>query len=143
MSLHSFTHAALRVERLREAESFYCRLFGVEVAFREAETADGWRTLPEAVDWEAAEGAGVSVGLVMLCRDGIRLALEAADVAADEGRLSHLGLYLDEAELERLRSVAVETGCEVALDRADALILDDPFGVRWELNTFPYEVRNG
>jgi hypothetical protein len=25
------------------------------------------------------------------------------------------------------------------LDRAGALIFDDPYGVRWELNSFPYE----
>jgi hypothetical protein len=41
MSLHWYTHVALRVERLREAEAFYRGRFALEVAFREAETPEG------------------------------------------------------------------------------------------------------
>jgi hypothetical protein len=58
VSLRSFTHVALRVERLREAEAFYRELVALEVAFREAETAKGWRTLPARAAWEDAEAAG-------------------------------------------------------------------------------------
>jgi catechol 2,3-dioxygenase-like lactoylglutathione lyase family enzyme len=137
--LHSFTHVALRVERLREAESVYCSLFGLKVAWREAETSEGWRTLPESADWEDAERSGITLGLVMLYRDGVRLALEATDAIAEKGQLSHLGLFVDEDELGRLRKVAPDVGCELVLDRPQALILDDPFGIRWELNSFPYD----
>jgi hypothetical protein len=34
MTLHGFTHLALRVSDLREAEAFYCELFALEVAWR-------------------------------------------------------------------------------------------------------------
>jgi len=61
MTPHTFTHVALRVEHLRHAETLYRELFALEVAFRDAETA---------------ERAGVDLGLVMLYRDGLRLALE-------------------------------------------------------------------
>ncbi len=75
----------------------------------------------------------------MLYRGGLRLALEAADAVADDGRLSHVGVFVDEGELERLRGVATDVGCEIVLDRAQALTFDDRFGVRWVLNSFPYD----
>ena len=90
-------------------------------------------------DWEDVEGAGVEVGLVMLCRDRFRVALEAVKRVSRDGLLSHVGVYADEQELERLRACAAATGCEIVLDRERALIIDDPFGVRWELNTFAYD----
>jgi hypothetical protein len=139
MSLHSYTHVALRVERLREAETFYLDLFALEVAFREAETSNGWQTLPPSADWEDAERAGINLGLVMLYRDGFRLALEAVEAVADDGRLSHLGVFASEDELDRLRVAAPAAGCGIAGDRPQGLVFDDPFGVRWEFNTFPYD----
>ena len=42
MSYRAFTHIALILTPLRQAEEFYRTLFALEVAFREAETADGW-----------------------------------------------------------------------------------------------------
>jgi hypothetical protein len=81
--LHSVSHVALAVERLREAEEHYRRLFALEVAFREAQTAD---------------------------------------------------------ELRRLRDLAPPAGCLIVSSRADeALIIEDRFGVRWELNSFDYD----
>src|SRR5262245_44764176 len=111
MALHSFTHVALRVGSLREAETFYRDLFGLEVAFREAETPDGWATLPDSAGWDDVERAGLQLGLVMLYRGGFRLALEAADTVVGNGRLSHLGVFVDEPELGRLRAAAVAAGC--------------------------------
>ena len=139
MSLHSFTHVALRVKRLREAEAYYRTLFALEVAWREAETPDGWGTLPESADWDDAERAGIQLGIVMLHRDGFRLALEAADEVSGAGHLSHLGVFVDEQELRRVRETAASSGCTVVVDREQALIIDDRFGVRWELNTFAYD----
>jgi catechol 2,3-dioxygenase-like lactoylglutathione lyase family enzyme len=138
MSLHSFTPVALRVERLRAAEEYYCALLALEVAWREAETPDGWATLPDGADWDDAERAGIHLELVMLHRDGLRLALEAADSVAPRGALSHLGVFVDERELERLRVTAASAGCTILDDRERAFIIDDAFGVRWEFNTFPY-----
>jgi catechol 2,3-dioxygenase-like lactoylglutathione lyase family enzyme len=139
MALYSVTHVALRVERLREAETFYRSLFGLEVAFREAETPEGWLTLPAPATWDDAEQAGIDLGLVMLYGGGVRLALEAVDAVAEDGRLSHLGVFVDEDELTRLRGMAADVGCTVVADRAQALVFDDPFGVRWEMNSFPYD----
>lgn len=139
MPLQSFTHVALRVERLRDAEAFYRSLFTLKVAFREAETPDGWLTLPASADWDDAERAGITLNLVMLFRDGFRLALEVADAVAENGQLSHIGIFADEDELDRLRKIAADARCEVVSDHPRGLVLDDPFGIRWELNTFPYD----
>jgi catechol 2,3-dioxygenase-like lactoylglutathione lyase family enzyme len=139
VGLRSFTHVALRVEHLREAEAFYCELFALEVAFREVETREGWWTVPAGAEWAEIEGAGVEVGLVMLFRDGFRLALEAVGHVSRDGLLSHVGVHADEQELARLRDCAPAAGCEIVLDGERALIIDDPFGVRWELNTFAYD----
>jgi hypothetical protein len=127
------------VEQLREAEIFYCKLFALEVAWREAETPQGWYTLAESAGWDDAERAGVELGLVMLYRNGMRLALEAVDEVAEGGRLSHIGVFTDEGELQRLRQIAAQAGCEVVLDREEAVVFDDPLGVRWELNSFDYD----
>jgi catechol 2,3-dioxygenase-like lactoylglutathione lyase family enzyme len=140
VSLRSFTHLALRVERLREAEAFYRELFLLDVAFREAETPEGWRTLAPEADWADAEAAGVELGLVMLYRDGFRLALEGVDRVSALGRLSHVGVYADESELSRLHDRVEGAGCKViTFDPERSLLIDDPLGVRWELNTFAYD----
>jgi hypothetical protein len=75
----------------------------------------------------------------MLYRDGVRLALETAQSVAREGYLSHVGLHADASELLSIRRRATASACEIVVERANALIFDDPFGVRWELNTFPYD----
>src|SRR5262245_2327157 len=139
MALHGFTHVALRVQRLREAEPFYCELFALEVAFREAETPEGWLTLRASAGSDAAEAAGIDVGLVMPYRDGLRLALEAVGAVAENGRLSHLGVFVDGDEFPRIRAASERLGCEIVDDNPRALVIDDPFGIRWELNSFPYD----
>jgi catechol 2,3-dioxygenase-like lactoylglutathione lyase family enzyme len=138
MTLHAFTHVALRVEQLREAEAYYCGLFRLEVAWREAETPDGWYTLPDSSGWDDAEQAGIDLAIVMLYRDGLRLALEAAESAVEQGRLAHLGIFADEEEFKLLREAA-QAGGEIVTDVERALIFDDRFGVRWEVNSFAYE----
>jgi catechol 2,3-dioxygenase-like lactoylglutathione lyase family enzyme len=139
MTLYAFTHVALRVGDLRQAEAYYRTLFALEVAWREADTPDGWATLPTGAEWDDAERAGFHLDLVMLHRDGVRLALEATDTVVGPGQLSHLGIFVDEQDLDRLRDAAVAAGSRIIVDREQALIFDDAFGVRWELNTFAYD----
>jgi hypothetical protein len=76
----------------------------------------------------------------MLYRDGFRLALEGVDRVSPAGLLSHVGVYADESELEQLHERAEGTGCKIiTFDRERSLVIDDPVGVRWELNTFAYD----
>jgi hypothetical protein len=132
------THIALYVTPLRQAEEFYLRLFMLGVAFREAEAADGWYTLPEDASWDDAEAAGISLGLCSLHRDAFTLALEDGS-PSEGGRLSHVGVQVDVQELERLRASAPALGCQVIQDGPTLLVFDDPYGVRWEMTTIAYD----
>jgi catechol 2,3-dioxygenase-like lactoylglutathione lyase family enzyme len=145
MAYRSWTNIALATGTLRDAEEFYAALFGMEVAFRETETADGWRTL-RGGGWAAAQAAGLEPGLVQLRRDGVVLALEAAapKPAAEDGRprtredgsaLSHIGIAVDPADLAALRGRAPDLGCTIVTSRDSLLVIDDPYGVRWEVTT--------
>lgn len=69
MSYRSITRVALRVQDLRAAESVYQQLFGLEVRFREAETDQGWATLPPDAGWDDADAAGAHLDLCVLQRD--------------------------------------------------------------------------
>ena len=135
MAFQCWTHVALSVAGLREAEDFYVRLLGLTVAFREVETADGWRTL-RGGGCDAAAAAGFEPGLSSLRRDGVVLALEAADAEpAGAGVLSHVGLAVDDAHLAGLRERAKALGCQIVTDRHNLLVFDDSYGVRWEVST--------
>ncbi len=46
-----------------------------------------------------------------------------------EGQLSHLGVFVDEHELKRLREAADAAGCAIVADREQGLVIDDPFVV--------------
>jgi catechol 2,3-dioxygenase-like lactoylglutathione lyase family enzyme len=145
MAYRSWTHVALATGTLREAEEFYAALFGMQVAFRETETADGWRTL-RGGSWAEARAAGIEPGLVQLRRDSVVLALEAADPGPGAGdgharareqdsALSHIGMAVDTADLAALRGRAPGLGCVVVTARDGLLIIDDPYGIRWEVST--------
>ena len=138
MTYRAFTHIALIVTPLRQAEEFYRTLFALDVAFREAETADGWYTLPSDAGWDDAEAAGISLGLCSLHRDAFTLALEDG-ASSESGRLSHIGVQVDAQDLERLRTVAPTLGCQVVQDGPTILVFDDPYGVRWEVTTSSYD----
>src|SRR6266702_6390937 len=135
MVYHFWTHVALAVGRLREAEEFYAQLFGMPVAFREIETPDGWRTLPDDVGWDSARAAGIEPQLSSLRRDGVAIALEEIEDEREGNRLSHIGMAIDAADLTDLRPRARNLGCGIVTDRDNLLVFDDPYGVRWEVST--------
>jgi catechol 2,3-dioxygenase-like lactoylglutathione lyase family enzyme len=138
MTYRAFTHIALLVSPLRQAEEFYRTLFALEVAFREAETADGWYTLPSDAGWDDAQAVGISLGLCSLHRDAFTLALEEGSSSAG-GRLSHIGVQVDAQDLARLRTVSLALGCQVVQDGQTILVFEDPYGIRWEMTTISYE----
>jgi catechol 2,3-dioxygenase-like lactoylglutathione lyase family enzyme len=138
MTYRGITHIALIVTPLRQAEEFYQALFALDVAFREAETAEGWYTLPSDASWDDAEVAGISLGLISLHRDAFTLALEDGS-NSEGGRLSHVGVQVDAPELERLRTSAPSLGCHVVQNDPTLLVFDDPYGVRWEVTTVAYD----
>jgi len=138
MAYRNVDHVALRMHDLRAAEEYYCMLFGAHVVFREAEAGDGWRTLPPWAGWEEAEAMGITLGLSVIARDGLTLALFATpnQVPAD-GILDHVAVHVEEADLTAVRQLSNRLGGRLVHDRPGVLIVDDRFGVRWELTTLP------
>lgn len=138
MTISLISHVALRAANLREAERYYRYLLGLEVAFREAETAEGWRRLPEGKSWDDAEAAAVQLGMVMLYRDGLALAIEQGAAVNEAGNLSHIGLLVDQAELSRLRRDLAGFECQIVHDFEQTIVFDDKYGVRWEPSLVEY-----
>ena len=135
MAYQGISHVAVRVNNLREAERYYSRLFGLAVAFWEAETPNGWRTLPEGASWDDAHAAGVSLSMCLLSRNNFRVALEEDPAVEPHGVIDHVGLLVEPDDMDAVRAQVAELGVSVVLQRDTLLILDDRFGVRWELTT--------
>lgn len=110
MTYRSVTHVALHVESLADSETYYGELFGMDVVLREE--------------------------ISMLARDAFSLALEPKEgEIASEGRVAHIGLHVDEAEIERLDKEAKRMDCQVLRLRPDLLIIRDRYGMQWEITT--------
>jgi len=138
MDTYGVTHIALRVTNLQETETFYCMLFNLVVAWREADTTDGWKTLPLDKSWDDAHAANIRLGLVMLHRPNFALALEAVDEVTHASQLSHIGVQVSASELDRLRQTALRLNCSIIHEQPTTLVFDDPYHVRWEPTTIDY-----
>lgn len=104
------THIALRVPSLTGAEAFYRDLFGMQVILNDE--------------------------IVMLRSEALTLALEAGDASSrDDGPLAHIGLHVDDAELERSQQRADSLQCKSLRVRSDLLMIWDKYGVQWELTS--------
>ena len=135
MAFGGVTHVALRVTSLPEAERFYQELFGLDVAFREIEQTDGWRTLPEGMGWDDARSAGLEPGMCVLFAGGFRLALEQTSDIAANGSLDHVGLLVADSDLRTLGDRAKRLGCELPVEGETLSIIRDRYGVTWEITT--------
>lgn len=141
MKIAAVTHVALRVTDVRAAETYYCALFDLTVAWREAPmpNAKGWGTLPAGKTWADAEAAGLVLSPVFLWRDGFGLALEHAATVTADGQLSHIGLLVDQAMFEALQTHAPQLGCTMQVTSARTLVFDDQFNIRWEPTTVAFD----
>ncbi len=132
------TRVNLNVRDLAAAEALYAALFGMAVAWREPVPDH----LPVDAPRDAIEAAGVRPTLAFLQRDALRLALsERPDLPeAAAGLLDHVGLQVSAEELRLVRARAREAGCTVLAERdGELLVLVDPHGVQWELDTRSYD----
>jgi len=144
MGYKAVHHVALRVPDLRVAEEYYCTLFAAQVAFREAKTADGWRTLPPWASWADADAAGITLQLCMVVCGGMRVALApTAEEIEARGRVDHINVEVDTEDLRGLRERSNALHCSVLLDRPTVLTFEDQYGIRWELTTAEDQGSNG
>ena len=133
--IRGISHVALNVTSIVDAERYYCGLFALEVAFRDAQHGGRQASLRPGVSWETAIAKGIAPGLSSLFRDGFTLALEQGGVSRDDGHLNHLGLDVDDVELAAIKARLVPHGCATLSERPDLLVFDDRYGVHWELTT--------
>jgi len=136
MVYRGIDHIALRVPDLQAAEDYYCALFAAHVLFREAPTADGWRTLPSWAGWADAEAAGFSLQLSVIGRDRLQVALFATteDIPAF-GLLDHVAIEVEADDIHAVRRGIAALGGAAQTERNGVLIFDDRFGIRWEMTT--------
>ena len=136
MRYFDVTHIAVNVPALRQAEAYYCGLFGLEVAWRDSEGAASM-----FATWDELDAAGVEPEVVLLWRDAFRLALArgAGNGAPGAVGLNHAGLQVSRETLSAVRDRVLTTG-ERAQDAGSGVGFSfaDRYGVRWELDTRSY-----
>jgi catechol 2,3-dioxygenase-like lactoylglutathione lyase family enzyme len=138
MQTYQVTHIALRVADLQQAEAFYTELFDLQVAWREAERATGWATLPPNKTWDDVHAANQELDLVMVYRPGLALALERATDIHPAGTLSHVGISADAHAVASISQRAQQINCTIIQQSARAVVFQDPFGVQWECSQADY-----
>jgi catechol 2,3-dioxygenase-like lactoylglutathione lyase family enzyme len=127
----SVGHLALYVPNLRQAESFYQKLFNMELLMREAPLEDGpWYTLPFDKGWDDAEAAGIKIKMVALKREDFVLPLFEGRPVPRETVLE-IGVVMPVEEIAATRDRWPES---VALvEHPLDTMFRDPFGYTWHL----------
>jgi catechol 2,3-dioxygenase-like lactoylglutathione lyase family enzyme len=127
----SFRHIALVVPDLRAAEEYYQSIFDMELIGREAELDNGrWYTLPFDKDWDAAEAAGIELGMLALRKDQFVLALFKGE--APPGQVYVIGLKMPSEEIARVKS-RLPKDAEISDSRSDYLEFRDPYQIVWQI----------
>lgn len=124
-------HIALVVPDIREAEEYYQDLFGMELIGREAELEDGqWHTLPRDKGWEAAEAAGIALGMLALRKGEIVLAFFPG--SQPSGQVYAIGLAVPPEDVAEVRNW-LPPDCEVLMDHPEQFNFRDGYGISWQL----------
>jgi hypothetical protein len=133
MPFLAVTHVTVSVPGpLREAESYYCSLFDLSVAWREP-VPDG---APFDLPWEALGQAGAEPVIALLHSGEFRLAVTVSRTPLSRGVLDHVGLQVALETLRAVRERALGLGVQVVSSREDELFdFIDRFGAEWELDT--------
>ncbi len=126
------SHVALKVPDVVEAEHYYTRLFDLRVAFRDLSVGGEQFYLRPGLTWTDARAKGFEPGLSALARDGFVLALEQSEDRGGGSKLDHIGIEVDESDLDSLAGRLTGEACVVEVHRTGLLVFSDRYGVRWE-----------
>lgn len=130
------THAAIQVPDMIEAENFYTALFDTGVEFRETTINGVWHTLASHLDWKTAEEAGYQPKMSFIRKDEFFLALELDNTeSAEPTGKYHLGLEMNEKELQSFIERAEETSCSIIGKTPTGTLIEDIYGYEWDVNT--------
>jgi catechol 2,3-dioxygenase-like lactoylglutathione lyase family enzyme len=130
----AFTHIALRVSNLRDAETYYIALFGLRVVFREAPVDGTWKTFRSLAAWDRPGLPAPQ--MASLANEFMNLALGERDTPVDvDGPVDHIGLALDAAQMANVRQQARAANVRVKAERDDLFVFIDANGIQWELSS--------
>jgi len=125
-------HIALFVPDLRQAETFYQGVFGMQLLMRETELDDHlWYTLPPDKGWDDALAAGITLRMVALKRDNFILALFQGKPVPKDTALE-TGITMAAGEIAAVHDRLPNT-VEIVHHEYGDLMFDDPFGYRWHV----------
>lgn len=128
----SVGHIALFVDDLREAETFFRHVFGMQLLMREAEQENNlWYTLPPDKGWDDAAAAGIKLDMIALKRDAFVLALFQGKPAPRDTVLE-IGVNMTAEASDAVRDRLPESAEVVGHPRGD-LMFRDPFGYLWHI----------
>jgi catechol 2,3-dioxygenase-like lactoylglutathione lyase family enzyme len=137
MSIRGLHHLVVLVDDVPDGESFYQDLFDMDVLFREGGLDGEPGTVPEDIGWEEAVSNGVTPYMSFLGRDEFYLAVATADREATGRRVDHVALAVDDDAFEEISDSAEQLGCPVEQNAPHHRIIQDQFGMEWELNSNP------
>jgi catechol 2,3-dioxygenase-like lactoylglutathione lyase family enzyme len=133
-------HISLFVPDLQAAETYYQRLFDMEIVGREGRLQDGlWYALPAGKGWDDARTAGIELGMLALRQGAFVLALFPGD--PQPGQLYMLGLSMSADEIAGVRE-RLPVDAMVLEDRPGALTFQDRYVIGWQIYTTGAEFRN-
>jgi catechol 2,3-dioxygenase-like lactoylglutathione lyase family enzyme len=128
----SFRHLALVVSDLRAAEEYYQSIFNMELIGREAELDNGlWYTLPIDKGWDAAEAAGIELGMLALRKDQFVLALIKGE--APLGQVHVIGLKMPMEEIAKVKA-RLPQDAQVTYNPSNQLEFRDPYQIIWQIS---------
>jgi|AntDeeMetagen134_2_1112570.scaffolds.fasta_scaffold00205_9 catechol 2,3-dioxygenase-like lactoylglutathione lyase family enzyme len=138
MTVHGVHHVTLTVRDVATAEAAYRDVFGLDVLFREGTYDDEFGALPDGMNWDVAETAGVDPGMTFLGDDDVAIAVaerEGDDSDTDEaGVLDHVALHVDADVVDEIVERARERDWDVDERETVAFLVDDD-GIEWEVTT--------
>ncbi|OAI39447.1 hypothetical protein AYO38_07590 [bacterium SCGC AG-212-C10] len=128
----AMTHVAINVSDVRGAEAYYCALFELDVAWR-----DSLGAASMFATWDELDEVGATPSVVMLWREGLRIALNAsAHAVSAVGRVDHVGIEVTAEQLRTVRERVRKDGLQVIAEREHELFaFIDRLGMHWELDT--------
>lgn len=137
MTVHGIHHVTLAVRDVAAAEAAYRDVFDLDVLFREGTYDDEFGALPDDVDWDVAEAAGVDPGMTFLGDDDVAIAVaerEGDDAleATDAGVLDHVALHVDPGVVGEIADRARDRDWDVDERETVAFLVDDD-GIEWEV----------
>jgi len=126
-----FSHFGITVADVIEAERFYCALFQMKVFVREVRTGTGWRSLEAGITPEDAAANGLDIGMVVLERDGLGIAL-SAESEERPTFFEHIAFSVEPRTFAGLRERAISLGCQMQRCTPRRFVFLDPYGMVWE-----------